>query len=174
MKKYSYKGIGLIFAIIYPLGGVFVIVFFHLVALIVLVGIFYQSLEDVNIFILGDPRVTIICLTLLISLFSWYGGLIFINWYPTIWLDDEGLIISSFVFYRIRIPWSDVIDVGSGRPPIGHTLVRARKISHAHRVYGWTWSHSLYPGFLIGRDIENYTILINEIKNRIRDRNLTS
>lgn len=91
-----------------------------------------------------------------------------INTFPTVWIGDQGLAISAFLFRRVDVPWFDVIDVGAGRVLFGHTLVRARRITPFHRVYGWLYSRTSYPSFLIGRNIENHDELLREIGKRIQ------
>lgn len=64
--------------------------------------------------------------------------------------------------------WEDIIDVRPIRWSLaGDTLVRARRISPVHRLYGWMYSHSLFPSFVIGRDIEQREELLAEIERRI-------
>ena len=109
---------------------------------------------------------TVGCLVLWMLLIGWTVGLAQINVFPTVWVDNYGLTISAFFYKRVAIPWSDVIDVGAGRVPFGHTLIRARRITPFHRIYGWLYSLSLHPGFLIRRDIENCDELLYEIKRR--------
>jgi hypothetical protein len=88
---------------------------------------------------------TIGCLVIWMLMIGWGVGLAQINIFPTVWIDDRGLTISAFFFKRVTIPWSEVVDVGAGHVPFGHTLIRARHITPFHRVYGWLYSLTLYP-----------------------------
>jgi len=97
---------------------------------------------------------------------GWFVGLTLINIFPTIWVGDEGLTISAFLFKRVTVPWADIVDIGAGRVRFGGTLIRARRITPFHRVYGWFYSRSWYPSFVIGRDIQHRDELLREIRQR--------
>ncbi|MER3448079.1 MAG: hypothetical protein C4291_15200, partial [Candidatus Dadabacteria bacterium] len=66
-----------------------------------------------------------------LSFILFFGGIIYgvaiFNQYPEICLDDQGLSI-SFMFQRIKIPWSHVIHIGTRRFPYRRTFVTARRI----------------------------------------------
>lgn len=115
--------------------------------------------------------------TMLICIPSWLllvlgtVGMGLINAYPVIWIGDDYLEISAFIFARVRIVWSDIVDVGAGRVPGGFVLVRARRITVFHRLYGWLYSRTLLPSFLIGPRIENHDELVREIRRRTQHSN---
>lgn len=111
---------------------------------------------------------TFVCLGLWFLVIGGSTCLGLINAYPTIWLDDNGLSLSVLIFGRVFVPWRDVIDIGTGHVPFGNVLVRARRITPLHRIYGWLYSRSLFPSFIIGRDIEGRDELVHEIRQRIR------
>jgi hypothetical protein len=92
----------------------------------------------------------------------------FINFLPTIWMTEQGVQISAFIFLRVQILWSEIVDIGAGMPPEGYVLVRCRKITLFHRVYGWFYSQTFYPSFLIEKDISDRDELIHEIRRRIK------
>jgi hypothetical protein len=131
---------------------------------------FVQRIPSVDPPALG----TLVCVALWAWAIGWTVGLGLINVYPTIWTDDEHLIISAFLVARVAIPWAEVLDVGAGRVLFGHTLVRARRITPFHRFYGWLYSRTLYPSFVIGRWIQDRDDLIREITWRSRQARLSS
>lgn len=121
-----------------------------------------------NLNIINDPRLTLICVGVWSLVIGWIAGLGLINAYPTIWLDESGISISAFLFFKIHIRWTDVVDINIGRVRFGHDLVRARRITILHRVYGWFYTHTIYPSFIIRKDIKGRENLIREIQQRIQ------
>lgn len=117
---------------------------------------------------INDPRATLICVGLWSLVIGWITSLGLINAYPTIWLDESGISISAFLFFKIHIPWTDVVDINIGRVRFGHDLVRARRITFFHRIYGWLYTHTIYPSFIIRKDIKDRESLIREIQQRIQ------
>jgi hypothetical protein len=113
------------------------------------------------------------CFGLWALMIGWMVGLGLMNAYPTIWITDQALVISAFLRSRVSISWEDVIDVGAGRVPFGHTLVRARRITLFHRWYGWMYSYSLHPSFVVARWIQGRDELLREIRHRSRQAQLT-
>jgi hypothetical protein len=125
------------------------------------------SNEVPNKNILNDPRVTLICFGVIFISSAWIIGSNFINFLPDIWLSQNGITISIFIFFRKHILWKDVIDIDKGHPPRGYILVRAREITFFHRLFGWSYSKSFWPSFLIGLEIENGDFLIQEIRRNL-------
>jgi hypothetical protein len=159
MKTYSYAGVRVLFA---QVGGVGACIFATLMAAAICLG---------PILLRRDASfvVNISCFGIWFLVVGWLVGLTMINAYPTVSVGDEHLVISAFLFARVSIPWVEVLDVGAGHVPFGHTLVRARRITLLHRVYGWMYSRTLYPSFLVGRDITGREELLQEIRTRTRE-----
>ena len=80
---------------------------------------------------------------------GWIVGFGLLNAYPTVTIEDEGLVISAFIFSRIKIPWSDVINIKTRLSLMGGVLILARHITPFHHLYGWQYAHSNKPGFII-------------------------
>lgn len=168
MIRHSYPGFQKIKVLYAQVVGVLGFIISTLGAVFTLVGIWFVPRQSNSTFILDDPRVTLICLTVWILFIGWSVSFAFINLLPTIWMEEDGLQISAYLFFRIRIPWATIVDIGTGFPPKGYLLVRARRITLFHRVYGWLYSRTLYPGFLIERHITDWDNLIKEISRRIQ------
>jgi hypothetical protein len=167
MRKFYYHGIHKLRVIISQIAGVIGILIFNSVAFLFLYALIKFPNNGMNTSLLNDPRITIFCLFVFFLLGPWLLGLTFINYLPTIWIVNEGLIISFLFIFRILIKWDGIVDVGKGQLPMGYTLVRTRKITSFHRIYGWMYSHSFYPSFIIGRGINDREILVNEIQTRM-------
>lgn len=156
MEKFAYKG-ACLGVFITKISGAISIVFSTAFAVWVLI----LALR------VAPPYWDGICLVVWILMIGWLVGLALINIYPTVWVGDEGLVVSTFPFGRVSVPWVEVIDVGAGYVPFGNsTLVRTRRLTLFHRIYGWQYSRTLYPGFLVRRDIEDYDRLLHEIRRR--------
>jgi len=166
MKKYSYQGIDRFKVIMSQFTGVIGIVIFTAFACFLVYGIRIVQIYASNPPLLEDPRVSLACFALICLIIAWTLGLTFINYMPTIWTDDKGLEISVFLFFRVQIPWSDIINVRIRRFPNGSALISARKITSLHRIYGWLYSRTFYPSFLIGKGINDRDNLIREIQQR--------
>jgi hypothetical protein len=159
VKEYTYPGGRQVFA---QISGVAAIIFGTLMA-----GVFFVG----PILLHRDASfvMNISCFALWFLVVGWVVGLIMISAYPTVWVGDEHLVISAFLFFRVCLPWSEIIDVGAGRVRFGHSLVRARRITPFHRIYGWMYSRTLYPSFIIGREIQDRDELLGEIRRRSRE-----
>jgi hypothetical protein len=167
MQEFTYKGIYRICIVLRQVCGLTAIIIFTVIAGGLVMGISTLPQRGAVNNIANDPRITLFCLAIWCLLISWVIGIALINVSPNIWVINDGLIISAFLFLRILIPWSEIIDIGHGRAPFGYTLVRARRISIFHRVFGWLYSRSLFPSFLIGNNISEYDILVHEINEKI-------
>ena len=170
MEQYSYKGFERLGVILRQLCGFLGIILFTILAGGLIYGMSIVQFKGGEYNFVNDPRVTLLCLSIWILLISWSLGLAFINVEPDICIRDDGIIISAFFIFHIFITWSDIIDVKELNKPLfpGYTLVRARRISIFHRVIGWIYSRSIFPSFLIGKNIDQYESLIQEIKRRIK------
>ena len=163
MKEYSYVGMGQAAVTFTHTGGVAAIVISTLL-FIAVVAIGCQT--DSSLLSAG-------CFALWFLMVGWLVGLGLMNVYPTIWVGDEYLVISMFVFYRCGCGMDR--DHTGGRPcPFGHTLVRARHITPVHRLYGWLYSRTLHPSFIVGRWIQDRDELLREITWRVRQAQLSS
>jgi hypothetical protein len=164
-KKFSYTGIHHLRVLISQLSGIAGILIFTFIAGFLLFG--YTKIHvPSNVTVINDPRTTLICLVSWILIISWVISLSFINFYPTVWLNDDGLKISAFLFFQVYIPWQDIIDMRQVNS-WGLALVRAKRITLFHRFYSWSYSLTLSPGFLIGKNIDNRDILIEEIREKL-------
>lgn len=166
MKKYSYQGFHRIKIAISQFLGVLGLLFFTLFT-IFFVARGLSNIPNSANSILDDPRLTLLCFMTLFLITTWTVSSTLINFLPVVWLNETGLIISAYLFFKIRIPWSSIVDIEAGNPPRGYILVRARRITPFHRVYGWLYSRTFYPSFLIGKGINDRDSLIKEIKQRI-------
>ncbi len=96
-------------------------------------------------------------------------GSFFLNYYPTIWTDEEGLYLSFFLLFRIKVRWHQVIDVNERQGFFDRAmLVRVKKVMPLHILYSLFYSGSLIPGFLFMKSIQNADELICEIRMRAR------
>ena len=164
MKKHSYVGNGQAAVTFTHAGGVVAVVISTLLAI---ATIAIGCLTD-------SPPLSAGCFSLWFLMVGWLLGLGLMNVYPTIWVGDEYLVISMFVFVRVAVAWTEIIDVGAGHVPFGHTLVRARHITPVHRLYGWLYSRTLHPSFIVGRWIQDRDELLREITWRARQAQLSS
>jgi hypothetical protein len=154
MREYTYKGAaGAMFGLA-PLGGLILVIGAALLSVMILgVGIYTHA--DVSAVICWGGWMLVVCLIV---------GLGLMNAFPTVWVGEETLVISAFLFARIAIPWEDILDVKTEGMPFGSALVRAKRITLVHRLYGWLYSKSLRPSFFVGYQIDHYDELIAEIR----------
>lgn len=109
-----------------------------------------------------------VCIIVWWFVVGWAVGLTLLNSYPTIWVENEGLVVSTFPFGRVSVSWVDVVDVGFGHVPFGGILVRTRRLTPIHRIFGWLYSRSLLPSFVIRREMDQRERLICEIRKKLR------
>jgi len=94
---------------------------------------------------LSNQLNTAACLGVFALIFGGTLGLLLIYMFPEIQANLEGMTI-WFFGRPIPILWSDVIDVKQLWIPFGHVyVVRARKVTFFHRLYGWAYTRSLLP-----------------------------
>lgn len=168
LQEFTYSGLMRLAVTWRQAGGILGIVVFNGIALIGLWATTQIEPPDPGSLWWNDPRSGPVCFSFWFVLISWLVGLTLINASPTVWLTDTGLVISAFLFCRITVPWSDILDVRVGGVPFGHDLVIARRITPFHVVYGWLYTLRLQPAFLIDRRIDDHDRLIREIEQRAR------
>ncbi len=117
----------------------------------------------------GDVRsaLNLICFGLWFLLVGWTVGFLLLNGYPDIWVEDDHLAISLFLFAKVEIRWSDVVDIRNIDWPLRRTIVRVRRITPFHRLIGWIYGRTILPSFAIRPDIDHYALLIQSIKARL-------
>jgi hypothetical protein len=167
MKKFSYNPTVSLGILVQQMIGVLGLLISNVIAIL-----FFWGTGNVepssNLNFINDPRSTLVCVGFWSLVIGWTTSLGLINAYPTIWLDESGITISAFLFFKIRIHWTDVVDINIGGVRFGHDLVRARRITIFHRIYGWLYTHTIYPSFIIRKDIKEREHLIREIQQRIQ------
>jgi hypothetical protein len=99
---------------------------------------------------------------------AWSVGLTLINAFPTVWLDEDGLMISAFIVRRIRISWHDIVAVVPSLTPFGYVVVQTRRITPFHILIGVLYSRRALPSFMIRSNIENHNELVREIRRRAK------
>jgi hypothetical protein len=162
MKKYTYTGIAQSGVAFVQGGGVAAVMISTVIAGGIMVMAIVERIPSSDPSFMGSLG----CLAVWFLMVGWLVGLSLMNIYPTVWVGDEHLVISAFFVARVAVPWTEIIDVGAGHVPFGHTLVRAHRITPAHRLYGWLYSRTLYPSFVIGRWIQDRDELLREIRWR--------
>lgn len=167
MKKYSYHGLNKLGVIASQVTGVMAIGLFTVCSFFLIFGMIKIEEIEMNDSILENPKFTLLCLVLFFTTIAWGFGLTFINYLPTIWIGNEGLVISAFVFLKIHISWEDIIDIKPGKVNGNLVLVRSKRITPFHIIYGWLYSSTFFPSFLIGQKIQNREQLIHEIRQHI-------
>ncbi|HBY95836.1 MAG TPA: hypothetical protein DEP84_18090 [Chloroflexi bacterium] len=138
------------------MGGVAVFAMAVVIALIPLLGMIWQGAFVPGAF----------CFSVGILIFGGALGLLFLNMYPTIWVNDKGIFISYNLSRRAFIPWDDIVTIKKAFPPWMGTLVVAQHITPLHRIYGWQWGKTFYPSFLISPSTQNYDELLRELNRR--------
>jgi hypothetical protein len=104
--------------------------------------------------------------------FVW--GLLFIffgNMFPEIITDERGLLV-RFLFWRFRVDWKNVIAINKvslfNITRSSRYVVKTKSLSPLHRFYG-LYALSFTPSFLIGSDIQDFSVLIERIQERRYD-----
>ena len=117
----------------------------------------------------GDPRtgLNLMCFSVWALLVGWSIASLLLNGYPDIWIEDDYVTISAFVFARIRIPWKDVVDIRNMGWPLARTVVRTRQITPLHRVIGWVYGRTALPSFAVRPQIDGYQELMRILSQRI-------
>ncbi len=117
----------------------------------------------------GDVRsaLNLICFGLWFLLVGWTVGFLLLNGYPDIWLEDDQLTISMFLFVKVRIRWSDIVDIQNINWPLRRTVVRVRRITPFHRIIGCIYGRTILPSFAIRPEIDHYALLIQSIAARL-------
>jgi hypothetical protein len=159
MKKYSYAGSSALLAVLSRILGALGLVLAVPGAIaLAMLGRETHSMQGV-----------LSCLALWELAFGGVVSLSLLNLYPTVWVGHSGLVISAFLLGRVTIPWQAVIDVQSSSMfPLRGSIVRARRITPFHRLYGWLYSPAPVPAFVIDGRMRDYDELILEINRRAR------
>jgi hypothetical protein len=90
------------------------------------------------------------------------------NTYPDIKLFEQGIAVQVFIFWWIFINWEEIEDI---RPVLGgfsrSRLVIVQRLTPVHRLFGWMYSYSTKPAFLIMPTLEGYEQLIQIMRRSI-------
>jgi hypothetical protein len=163
-RKYSYPGFRYLFSRFIAVVGVLFIIG---IGLILILSSFFLPISRSPSSYLDDPRITLICFGSWSIIIGYFTGGIIINFFPTVWINDEGITISHFVIFKAFIPWNEVTYVFVRERWFYHyTMVLAKRITLFHKIVAWGYFHTSDPGFAIGDDIENQPELIRTIRNR--------
>jgi hypothetical protein len=166
MQKFDYHLFDHLGIIFQKVGGIIILLITHGIAILLICSIGnYEITPKLSWY--DNPRIAFVCLVIWIVVVGWFVGMGLINYFPTIWILDDGISISSFLFFKIFIPWDSIIDIFSGKVHFGHYLVAAKKITFFHRMYGWFYLHNPVPSFIIGKNIRNQKELLLIIKQKI-------
>jgi hypothetical protein len=167
MRRFSYSGKDLSEVNIWQIIGVILFALTSPLYIMTLIALFFVPLSPHPESIWDDLRVMIPCWSIFLFIFSFGLGSHFINYYPTIWTDENGISLSFLFLFRIKIPWSEVIDIKEYKYFQKAYLVQARKITPLHFFYSLHYAHSLRPGFLFKKSIDHGEELVREIQYRI-------
>lgn len=158
MEKFTYRGFARLGVLYLQLGGILALLFTSGIAVLLLVLAIPR----------GQDYSGAYCMAGWFLVVGWIVGFALTNAYPTVWLGEGGLMVSTFPFGRVLVPWAEVVDVGAGRIPFRRgDLVRTRRLTPLHRVYGLLYARSLLPGFIVGREIDDRQRLLHEIRRGI-------
>lgn len=135
--------------------------------IVVLAAITFGGLIFWNARLANEPT-TAVCLGVFVLMFGGVLGLLLINMFPEIQADLEGMTI-RFLGRPIRILWGDVIDVRQLWIPFGHVyVIRVRKVTFFHRLYGLAYTRSLLPAILVRDSIGGGAELFEALRGRTR------
>jgi hypothetical protein len=162
-------GMGKFKVIIRQLGGILTLLFSLGIA-----GFLFFSISMVNIAtdkenILDDQRLTLVCLGLWFLVIGLIVSSGLVNLFPTIWVGEEGLKVSVFIFFHIKIPWKDITEIRKIPIYRSYVLVLAKHITPFHLIFGFMYSHKFSPAFLLSKDIKDYDLLISILEQNIRN-----
>lgn len=155
MTQFSYHGNRELGFFIAGCSGFSGIIIFKYLGILLIGGGFMQIKPANGTSLINDPRLTIIYLASFCILFSWMIGGLLINYLPTIWMTETGITISYFIFFKVSIPWNEIIGViDRKRFYYSSTLVIAKRITLFHRILGRLYFQVSNPCFVIGEDID--------------------
>ncbi len=140
----------------------------------IMVGVFmagmtmFALLFSVFVILAGPSRWGLLLTFAWMLVIAWSVGPTLINAFPTVWLDENGLMISAFIVRRIQIPWHDVVAIVPSLTPFGDVVVQTRRITPFHRLIGLIYARKALPSFMIRANIENHDELLWEIGRRAK------
>ena len=158
MRSFSYTGL-----------RQWITVLSQIIAGVFMVGMtLFALLFGVLVIMAGPTRWGLLLFLAWMLIVAWCIGLTLINAFPTIWLDEDGLMITAFIVRRIRIPWRDIVAVVPSLTPFGYVVVQTRRITPFHILIGLIYSRKALPSFMIRSNIENHNELVREIRQRAK------
>jgi len=170
MKKYTYSGKNQQGTLKWQLAGYLAFIGMSPVFLLTLISIFLVPLSPYPETSWNNIRFSLLCWSVLLFFLGFTGCSFFINYFPSIWTDDDAIYISYFIIFRIKIPWNRIIDIVSVKSLPKMVLVRARRITPWHTHYSIYYLRSLKPGFLINESIDNFDELIQVIRKNVNNK----
>jgi hypothetical protein len=124
MQKFSYKGLIKLGIIYTQIGGIFGLLFFTGMATFIFWGA--TQIQPISPYpgLMNDPRVTAVCFGIYFLLICWPFSCALINSAPTVWVTEDGILISAYLFFKIKIDWPDILFISEhkiGPFRTGHT-----------------------------------------------------
>jgi hypothetical protein len=87
-------------------------------------------------------------------------------------LDTDSIYL-EFLWYWIKIPWNEVVSIEdkeaqlSYKPIFKEHIVRVKKLTLFHNLYGLMYLMKFTPCFVINAKISHYNEIVKEIKRHI-------
>lgn len=114
------------------------------------------STLDALIFFLGPPMGVL-------------TGLALANMFPSVGINPQYLAV-SFCFYKLKIPWRDVMEIRRSWYPLVRPVytVRVRRLAPFHSLFYGPFAKflSFRPTFLISPDIDGFDELMKSLRAR--------
>jgi hypothetical protein len=126
-------------------------------------GLFFLEISRDSLFWNNQFAISLLYPLTLIT-FIWY---IFANLSPDVWLDASGIQISYNIFWKVKIPWKEVVSIK--KLPLGvGSIIYARKMKIIYYFYG-LYGLKLLTGFIVSKRTQNYEELIDNIQKSIEN-----
>jgi hypothetical protein len=90
-------------------------------------------------------------------------GLWFINLFPVVRLEEEGIMVSYNLFWSVFVSWGDIVAIKAVFPERFVTLVLTKRLTRLHYIYG-SAAGEFTPAFFIADDTRGRELLLRHIK----------
>ncbi|MBI5353579.1 MAG: hypothetical protein HZB50_13135 [Chloroflexi bacterium] len=90
--------------------------------------------------------------------------------YTDLEVERDGLLI-DFLWYKLTIPWDKIVQIkplfGIRNENVAAYVVIVDGLTPFHRLYGLLYGFSVNPAFVLGRTVNDFQILKNDIERHV-------
>jgi hypothetical protein len=117
----------------------------------------------------GYERVKVLIMAIVSNFLFLLFSIFILNFQPDLEITSRGIIVQVFLFWKVLVSWSEVIDIRGGVFQWSrYHVVIVDKLTPIHRIYGLIHGFTLKPAIIIGQTMRNREEAIQRIRGKLQ------